>query len=342
MLLTQKYHSLNEIDQEFVLPLEQLLHEEWPDFEAWKKAEQSSPADETYTYWLFFGPTQNMPVGMAQLQLKKVDGRRLVPWWKKITSTFDRTGLDWRIARWGIGAALSKPAIFDPRFLRSGKEKLNELFKEIGERPEVMAMTLPLPQGWGALRPNWEEISLEQKTNWKSLYPLQRSHKLYQDYLADLEKPVAAAIQSGWRKLHKEAGIRIGDFPTLASRTELWRECPNVDSSVFSNFPEGLLTFQKGEELLGVIGYRQGQCGTWFYEPMPLEPHGQETVPDQLYVQYAILKAHEDEIVRKMVITRQGSPVRLNSDDEVRFFTEQGFNVGAVEEASWGRNPHLA
>lgn len=339
MLLTQKFHSLNEIDPEFVSSLESLLHEEWPDFNAWKDAEHASPVDDTFIYWLFFGPTHNTPIGVTQVTLKKLDAGKSDGLWRKLGRLFGAKPVDQRVASWDLGGGHEGPAIFDSRFSRTGREKFTQLVQEVEAREDVMAETIFLPQGWVLPRPGWEEVHNETRTNWQSLRPFERKHKLYQDYLGNLSSESREEIQSSWKKVHREAQVTLGDYPTLTSREDLWRQCPDANQELFKELPGGLLTFQKDDQLLGAIHYQKGQHGTWFVTPMPQEPQGQEIVGDLLYVQYALLKWHEVGEARKLVVTRNKRPLRLRTGPEEQFFLNQGFTTRPVEEISWGRSP---
>lgn len=334
MLLTQKFHSLNEIDPEFISALEQLLHEEWPDFNTWKLFEQNSPPEDTYIYWLFFGPTQNTPVGATQVRLRKLNPEKTNPWWMKVGKMFGMKPADHRMAVWEMGSSSDGPAVFDARFARSGREKFWKLHHEVEVRSEVLVESIVLPQGWGTPKPAWPEVAQEKRDSWQALRPFEKKHKLYQDYLGGLEN--RADIQAGWRKLH-EGNIKLGDFPTLNSREELAKECPQADLRQFEKFPGGLLTFQHEGKLLGAVHYQKGQAGTWFFEPVPLETQGEEIVGDLLYVQYALLKWHEISEARKLVINRHGRPLHLKVPAEEQFFTSQGFTTRVMEELTWSR-----
>lgn len=340
MLLTQKFHSLNEIDPEFITSLENLLHEEWPDFQCWKADEQNSPVHDTYTYWLFFGPTHNAPVGVTQLCLRKLNPEKSNVWWRKVGKVFGIKSADHRLAAWSLGSCTEGPALFDPRFSRSGREKFWELQKEVEARPEVIAESIILPQGWGHPRPAWNEITHENREVWQGLRPMDKRHKLYQDYLGTLPLAQRTIIQNGWKKIH-DAKVKLGDFPTLASREDLLKECPDFDQKVFSDKHGGLLTFQKDNKLLGALHFQKGQQGTWFFEPIPLETQGSEVVDDQLYVQYALLKWHEISEARKLVVVRHNRPLRLTSAAEEQFFTSQGFATRSVEELTWARDADM-
>jgi hypothetical protein len=341
MLLTQKFHSLNEIDPEFIPAIEILMHEHCVDFKAWKELEKESPVDETFSYWLFFGPTQNSPVGIAQVAFKKIDSAQYLPWWKKITGIFDRKLSQWKLARWQLCDGADGSALFDQRFARTGKEKLNELFKELEVRDDVMAMSITSPQGTNSYRPGWQQIHHENKSQWLALVPLERKSRDYQDYLSALSSEESKTIRDSWKKLHKDSLVIIGDYPTLESRHELYQDCSGSDQSTLDKFTGGLLTFQKGAQLLGVVHYQLGQQGTFFIEPMPFEPQGEEIVVDHLYVQYGILKAHEISAVRKIIVCRSGRPLRLENGNEAKFFLQQGFITKDIHDVGWSRSEYI-
>jgi hypothetical protein len=340
MLLTQKFHSLREIDVEFIPAIEALMSQHWVDFSAWKEAEAKSPADETFCYWLFFGPTQNSPVGIAQVSFKKIDTEACLPWWKKITGFFDKSLSHWKLARWQLATGTEGPAVFDPRFARSGREKLHDLIKEIEQREDIMAMTVLSIEGTPVHKPQWQEIHHQAQTQWSVLRPWVREHRAYQDYLSALPIDEAKKIQQSWKQLHRESGVTLGDFPTLESRRELMEQCPALDEGLIAGFAGGLLTFQKDGKLLGFVHYRPGHKDALFVEPMPLEPQGHELVSDHLYVQYALLKSHESE-VKNVIVVRQGSLFRLQDDTEAQFFRAQGFTIGLISEHDWSRSPFI-
>jgi hypothetical protein len=341
MLLTQKFHSLNEIDPEFIPAIEQLMHEHCVDFAAWKTLEKETPADETFNYWLFFGPTQNSPVGIAQVAFKKLNTDQYLPWWKKISGVFDKNLSKWKLARWQLCDGADGSALFDQRFARTGKEKLNELFKELEARDDVMAMSITTPHAISPYRPQWLEIPHENKAQWLALVPLERKSRDYQYYLSALPAEDGKTIRDSWKKLHKDSQVIIGDFPTIESRSELYQFCSETDKAALEKFNGGLLTFQKGNQLLGVIHYQEGQQGTFFIEPMPFEAQGEEIVGDNLYVQYGILKAHEISQVRKIIVCRQGRPLRLENNGEAQFFRQQGFITKDVYDIGWSRSDYI-
>jgi hypothetical protein len=70
MLMTQKYHSANEIDPEFIPELEGLLSHCVPSFELIKTFEKDAPEHTTFHYYLFFSDKHNGPVGFTQVAIE--------------------------------------------------------------------------------------------------------------------------------------------------------------------------------------------------------------------------------------------------------------------------------
>ena len=68
MILTQKYHSLFDIDEEFISSIELLLEDEVVDFNWLLENEQNSSKDEFFTYYLFFGENKNATIGFSSIK----------------------------------------------------------------------------------------------------------------------------------------------------------------------------------------------------------------------------------------------------------------------------------
>ncbi len=336
MLLTQKFHSLNEIDPEFIAALGELTHDLCPQFAHWRALEEAAPKDDTFIYWLFFGPKQNTPVGVAQVSLRKSSVRPHWPWWKKW-----RANKNWRIATWGVCGEGHPPAVFAAAYEEEGHRKCLGLMAEVEKRPELVGEEVVLSPEWPRPATPWEDVPHERSRTWRALRPFERQAPDYKTYLTSLAPAVARDALNAWKRVHKEAQVRLGDFPPGAARDDLLLECTEINRALLNACPGGLLTFQQGNQLLGFIHYRQGHAGTWFFEPVPLETQGQETVPDQLYLQYALLKLHELRDARHLVLQRQTRHLRLDSAEEEEFFTQQGFHLEDREDLQWAKIPLL-
>lgn len=225
------------------------------------------------------------------------------------------------------------------RFAEAGQYKCLQLMKEVENRTEVVGECMTLSEEWPTPAYPWEDVPFEEKLAWRALKPFERIQPNYEAYLATLAPATTKQVQLAWRRIHKEAKVSLGDFPTPASREDLWKECPHADRTCLDSLTGGVLTFQKGDDLLGYIHYRQGHSGTWFFEPTPLENEDTETVNDQLYVQYALLKFFEMPTARLLVINRNQRPMRLENGPDEEFFIAQGFHVEARESIVWGKIP---
>lgn len=341
MLITQRFHSLKEIDSEFIPALELLMQEYSQNFQAWVEKEEKSPIDITFNYWLFFGPTQNSPIGIAQVMLRKVNLDNHLPWWKVITSMFDKNKNQMKEAIWKIDQGQDGAALFDPRYLRSGKEKLVELLKEVNARNDVIRVELNLPESYPILRPEWPEVFHERHASYLVLKSYQRTHRNYQDYLESLEPAKTHELKIHWKELHKNKKVNLGDYPNLDSRKELLINHPKFDPTLILDFKGGLLSFEQDKDVLGIVHYYQGIDGVFFIEPSPFENSQDPLVIDELYIQYGLLKAHEMETVKKIVILQKSKAMILPTDEIAQEFKTQGFQIQKIRQSSWCKTPYF-
>jgi hypothetical protein len=338
MILVQKFHSIHEIDTEFVQNLESLLQEEIMSFDILIERHDLAPATDVFTYFLFFGPTQNAPIGFAQLCLRSIPTEGLIPWHRKL-KFWSKDYLHWKEAIWKVGDGNFGFVVSDPRFSRSIKEKMQELIKEQEARPEVMAQHLFCLKGMQEFHSSW---STENRWSRDSfiLEPLMKSYKTYPEYLGNLPKEVAGIVKEAWKKLHKESKVELGDYPNLS---ELPVEI-NLDESVKARFKKHqaqILTFEKDKKILGCLSVFKGKGGNVFIEPYPFEPEGDSLVHDDLYIQYAILKFHEMPDARKCHIMKHGTKLLFEEKEDLKFFQEQGFQFRTVTQHFCSKIPNF-
>jgi len=279
-------------------------------------------------------------VGIAQARFKRIDLDRKLTAWQKVRRLFDRSIEHWKSARVELGHGFDGPALFDQRFGRSGQEKMQELWKELAAREDVVGLTLTA-SGDAPAKPEWPEHfdTSERTERFVGAWP--RRHRNYQDYLTDLTPEHQQELTQNWRELHKQKAVVLGDAPTPAERAALELKLLPEMQELLDKLPGGILSFQHQGRLLGFVHYQMGLAGTLFVEPFPLEPASAPLVSDALYVQYALLKAHELPEVRKVVLLRAGAPIKLTSDAEEEFFRSQGFGIRQVKSGSWARAPGL-
>src|SRR5690606_31825441 len=123
MLIVQKFHSIHEIDAEFVSSIEVLLQEEISGFDILIDRHDSAPASDVFTYFLFFGPTQNAPIGFAQICIRHLPGKEFLPWYKKM-KFWNKDFEHWKEVIWQVGTGGHGLCVFDSKFARTGKEKV--------------------------------------------------------------------------------------------------------------------------------------------------------------------------------------------------------------------------
>ena len=341
MLIVQKFHSIHEIDQEFIPSLELLLQEEIPSFQSLLEKHDSAPSDTVFTYFLFFGPTQNTPIGIAQLALRSLNGDELISWQQKFFKFWDKEHRHWKQLTWKVGDGNPGFFVIDPRFARSGREKLQEIIKEYEARPEIMCEEFYYIKGMQDFQTTWT-----YETKWSKerfvLDPLMKASKSYQDYLASLKPEMSQHIKQGWKNLHVKSQVELGDYSTA-------RETPKTFPveekliQLWDKLGAQILTFEKDLKILGCLLVLKGKNGNVFFEPFPFEPQGEEAiVPDELYTQYALVKFFEMPEARKCHMLKFGTKLVFDEKEDLKFFQEQGFQFKTITHSFSSRLPQLS
>lgn len=338
MLMVQKFHSIHEIDPEFIQNIENLLQEDVASFDILVQRHDGAPEGHVFTYFLFFGPTQNAPIGFAQLCLKPVPSRELLPWHKKL-KFWDKDHLHWKQSTWEIGDGSSGLCVFDAKFSRSGKEKVQELIKEYNDRPDIMAQELYCLKGLQDFTYGWNSENKWQKEAYV-LEPLPKAFKTYQDYMESLDPEVKKIVKQSWKELHKKGKIELGDYPSPLE-TPKTLPIPSEQLEIWSKWGAQVLTFEKDLKILGCLLVLKGKNGNVFFEPIPFEPEGEALVSDELYTQYALLKFFEMPEARKCHLMKFGSKLVFEDKDDLKFFQSQGFQLKTVVRTFQSRLPEL-
>ena len=332
MLIVQKFHSLHEIDPEFTPALELLLKEEVPNFDFIKRAQDRSPENDFFTYFLFFGPTQNTPIGFAQLRLRSVPSELYLSLKEKI-SFWDKKHKHWKEAAWNVFGGNSGVCLFDAKFTRSGLDKVQNIIYDYETRADIVAHDIHILKGIQ----NFKLKTLSPVTTRSRfvLEALTKSANNYQDYLSGLSTETAKEIKTEWKKLRDAGNVNVGDFPLPAKNLDL--PFSQEDQTLWASWGSTILTFEKDEKILGCILMVPGKDGNYFFEPFPLEPEGKEIVPDQMYIQYALLKFHDVKEARRCHIFRSGGKLTFTDKKELEYFTLQGFQTKEISEVFYSR-----
>ena len=327
MLIVQKYHSIHEIEPEFIPNIELLLQEEIPNFNVLVKKHDEAPAGHVFTYFLFFGPTQNSPIGFAQLSLKPLPYNTLVPWYRKL-KFWDKDYQQWKQVSWSVGEGCGGLCVFDSRYSRSGREKVQELIKEYEKRSDILAEEIFYLKGL-------QDFSINMGTEHNSsrefyvLEPLTKAFRSYQDYTASLSPEIQKTIKESWKDLYRSGEVKLGDYPSpLETSTTLPIESSLLDK--WAAWGGQILTFEKDLAILGCILVLKGKNGNVFFEPFPFEPEGDVLVSDDLYAQYALLKFFEMPEARKCHLLKSGKKFVFEEKEDFTFFQSQGMQIKTI------------
>jgi hypothetical protein len=321
MLITQKYHSIHEIEPEFITNIELLLQEEVPNFDTLVKIHDEAPSGHVFTYFLFFGPTQNAPVGFAQLCLKPLPWQQLLPWYQKI-KFWNKDYLHWKQVSWGVSEGRTGLCVFDQRYARSGKEKVQEIIKEYERRSDVIAEEIFFIKGL-------QDFSIQLGSNVQStkefyvLDSLTKAFKSYQDYMASLPENIQNIIKGSWKELQRNGEIKLGDYPSPLETPKTLPIAGHILDK-WAHWGGQVLTFEKDLQILGCLLVLKGKSGNVFFEPFPFEPEGRALVSDDLYIQYALLKFFEMPEARKCHLLKSGKKFMYEDKEDLTFFLSQG------------------
>jgi hypothetical protein len=337
--MVQKFHSIHDIDPEFIPSLEILLQEDVPSFKNLIEKHDQAPEGDVFTYFLFFGPTQNTPIGFAQLCLHSLPGDDLISWKDKIFKFWKKDHLSWKQVTWKVGDGNSGLFVFDPRFSRSGKDKIQDLIKEYEARPEIKSQELFLVKGLQEFQSGWSADNKWSKDRYV-LEPLIKSSKTYQEYLGSLHQDMSSHIKQCWKNLHQQNQVELGDYQ---SAKETPQTIP-IDEKVLKLWDKlgvQILTFEKDLKVLGCLVVQRGKNGNVFFEPFPFESHDNAIVADELYTQYALLKFFEMPDARKCHMLKFGTKLVFDEKEDLKFFQEQGFQFKTIIQSFLSKLPNV-
>ncbi len=335
MIIVQKFHSLHEIDPEFIPNLEMLLKEEVPNFHFIERAQDGSPETDLYTYFLFFGPTQNTPIGFGQVCLRSVPSDNYLSFWQKLWKKicfWNKDHLHWREAIWNVFGGNSGVSLFDPKFTRSGMEKMQEIIHEYEPRTDIVAHDIHILKGFQTYKlKDSQPVILRQR---HVLESLPKSAKSYEDYLNALGSETKKEIKNEWKKLRAD-NLDVGDYPLPAE--DLVIPFTKEELALWESWNATILTFEKNKKILGCVLMVPGKDGNYFFEPFPFERSEDATVSDQMYIQYALLKFHDVKEARRCHIFKSGGKLTFTDKNELDFFTQQGFQAKEISEVFYSR-----
>lgn len=292
MILTQKYHSASEIDEEFIPGLEILLREYFPSFKWLVQREKLEPDSIHFTYYLFFGSKHNDPVGFAGLSIHKCDD--MEPWYKKFFTKKEKTSQ--KIVDWSTLGNGEEAIIFDPMYAKPALNKTKELISSYFNRNDVSMQTITFSRAYS-------EISLNQfkseKSEKKVANTLTKSGNNYQDYLTQRDQKFQQNIKTEWKKLSSTLDMDIGDFQNFKSvfeyRTEgqvLYKQLkkdPRIALHILED--TNYITFEKDNQIQAILFLIHGVKGHLFFDWKIFNPE----VSQEMMIQLSIMKFYETE-----------------------------------------------
>ena len=325
--MIQRFHSIHDIDPEFVINVELLLEEDIPSFKSLVQIQDLAPQGCMFTYFLFFGPTQNAPVGFAQLCLKPVSFQKILPWHKKI-NFWDKTRSGWKQLSWQIGDGFSGLCVFNPKFLKQGKEALQSLLEEYEIRDDIVAEEIFYLKGFQEFHANSEKNVFFTK-DFYVLDPIFRVSKNYQEYLETLDPNFQHLIKENWRNLHQVEKIKLGDYSNSMEIIKKFPPAQDFPKDLISSDSQ-ILTFEKGDSILGFLLVIKGKNGNIFFDSFSFESSNKAIIKEEHYVQYAVFKFYEMEETKKCHLLKSGKKYAFETKNEMAFYLSQGFGVKTV------------
>jgi hypothetical protein len=333
MLIVQEFNSLHDIDPEFIPALELLLKEEVPNFHFIERAQDIAPEGDLFTYFLFFGPTQNTPIGFGQVCLRKVPWENYLSFWQRLWKKicfWNKDHEHWKEAIWNVFGGNSGVCLFDAKFARTGYEKMQSLIHEYEKRTDIVAHDIHDIKGLQNFK--LKDLTPTNLRARHVLEALPKNAKSYQDYLGNLPKEAQKEIKAEWKKL---GSVNVGDYPLPAKDLEVPFSADEL--SLWESWGATLLTFEQEKKILGCILMVPGKDGNYFFEPYPFEPENHAVVSDQMYIQYALLKFHEVKEARRCHIMKGGTKLTFTDKTELDDFLHQGFQTKEVSEVFYSR-----
>ncbi len=332
MIIVQKFHSLHEIDPEFIPSIELLLKEEVPNFHFIERAQDGSPETDLYTYFVFFGPTQNTPIGFGQVCLRKVPSENFLTFGQKM-AFWNKDHTHWRQAIWNVFGGNSGVCLFQSKFSRSGLEKMQEIIFDYETRKDIVAQDIHLLNGVQNFKlKNSSPILSRQRYVLESL---PKDAKTYQDYLSQLKPDTQKELKAEWKKIVDAGGVNVGDYPLPVENKEF--PFSKEELALWASWGATILTFEKEKKILGCLLMVPGLEGNTFFEPFPFEPGGNAVVSDQMYIQYALLKFHDMKEARRCHILKGGAKLTFTDKEELPFFTRMGFHTKEISEVFYSK-----
>lgn len=292
MILTQKYHSANEIDAEFVPSIEDLLKDCVPSFEWIKKNENCHPDSTHFHYYLFFGQKHNCPIGYAQVAIRPKE--RLESFWKSLFNKNKKKILRHKEAFWRIPGSQGQAVVYGPHYTDSILQKTVALVEDFSKRDDIAFQELAISREnlvfSQSFRP-YKNIVIVPDT-------LIKVAPTYEEYLKRIAPTSSKIIQENWKYLYQVYGIEIGDYENFkavfaykngAAQYKKLRKNPFIKT--MQEQCTRFLTMERNGKVLGIVFLIKGQGHHYFFDWIKLD----SKISELAMIQLAVMKFYEIE-----------------------------------------------
>lgn len=328
MLITQKYHSAFEIDQEFIPSLEELLKDMIPSFEWIKFQEEQTPEDVHFAYYLFFGNEHNSPVGYAQACIHNKESH------SSLVGKFLGQKKREKSLIWSMFGENYQGVVFEPKYSKEGLQSTKALVKEYNERKDINFHFLKIDK-----RDSQELSSIGAiKTQSEILIDgLIKNQDSYQDYLSSLSPIVQKHIKNLWKDLYQDESFKIGHYTQFKdcfayksnglSQYNEYKNHPRLD--IYKKFTDHFYTLETSEEVKALIFFIVGKADHVFCDFVALNGE----IDKDLLIQSSILNFYDH---------RDWSQLHfLNQSREVNRFKDLGVRVKNQECLTFKAHDHI-
>lgn len=315
MLITQKYHSAQDIDPEFIPTLEQLLSDCVPSFEWLKDYEKEAPKNVYFNYYLFFSHKTNAPIGFAQVAIKKESTPK-----SSIFAKFNKKAQQKsKEANWIVPGSFQEAIVFNPSYKSVGLTKATHIFQEFEQREDIKGQTIRFGQAYREL-PNQLHSKIQKQTEIIVPDTLVKNQEDYQNYIHSLPETMRMEIMKNWKQLHK-LSLKLDEndefkeiFAYKNQGAKLYKELkqnPKVKKYIKLNTK--YFTIESNKQLLGIVFLIKGYGHHYFYDFIQLEENLDQTV----FHQIAIMNFYEEEKSNRLHLLFQPT--------NHQYFTDVGF-----------------
>lgn len=318
MLITQKYHSAFEIDQEFIPSLEELLKDKIPSFEWIKFQEEKTPEDVHFAYYLFFGNEHNAPVGYAQacIHNKESHGSLLG---KFLGHTKREKSLIWSM----FGESY-QGVTFEPKYFQEGIKNTKKLILEYNDRQDINFHFLKVEKKDSLQLSDLSPIKTQSESIIEGLI---KNADSYQDYLASLSLPIQKHIKLLWKELYQNSDFKLGSYNNFKScfsyKSKGLEQYNNLKNSerieIYMKFCDQFFTLETKDEVKAIMFFIQGRDDHVFCDFIALDSN----IDKDLMIQASVLSFYENRDWTHLHFLNQSRDFNRFKDLGVRIKTQE-------------------